>query len=57
VINRDPDPRDAGHDIFTGVDLGAATLAVPARAVDAYKAAREWGKFGKIVAIDEWDDR
>jgi hypothetical protein len=48
VTNLHPVPQNI-H--FVNTDLSAGTLKAPASAVDAYKNARIWREFGKIVAI------
>ncbi|MDR1156283.1 MAG: leucine-rich repeat protein [Bacteroidales bacterium] len=56
VINLSSAPQDIYGGIFYDVNLNAATLKVPASAVDAYKAAPVWNEFGKIEAISENDE-
>jgi hypothetical protein len=51
VVNLSPVPRKIGV-IFEPDVIFGGTLKVPAGAVEAYKAAPVWGKFGKIVAFD-----
>ena len=38
-------------ELFGGTPVYTATLHVPAASIDAYKAADQWKKFGKIVAL------
>jgi hypothetical protein len=55
VVNLNPTPQNIADAVFYNANLNAATLKVPASAVDAYKAAPVWSEFGKIEAISEND--
>jgi hypothetical protein len=50
VTNLNPVPQNIDSDVFIYVNLSRRTLKVPASAVEAYKAAPVWGKFGNITA-------
>jgi hypothetical protein len=56
VINHRTAPQDIVGGVFYDIHLNAATLKVPASAVDDYKAATGWNEFGKIEAISEEDE-
>ncbi|MDR1156284.1 MAG: leucine-rich repeat protein [Bacteroidales bacterium] len=56
VINHRTAPQDIVGSVFYDIHLNAATLKVPASAVDDYKAATGWDEFGKIEAISEEDE-
>ena len=51
VTNEAATPQAINANVFTGVTLSAATLSVQAQAVNAYKQAAVWGKFGTITAL------
>jgi hypothetical protein len=51
VTNWNPKPQDLEDDVFNGIDLSEATLYVPFKSVEAYKAADVWKDFGKITHI------
>lgn len=44
---------ETGAEIFNSVQLGNATLHVPATSIDTYKATEPWKNFGYIVALPE----
>lgn len=48
-----PDDDDDHDGTFQRTDLSAATLHVPASALEAYKTQLPWSKFGHIYAIGE----
>jgi hypothetical protein len=50
VTNLRPAPQSINSNVFDYVNISALTLKVPANAVEAYKAAPIWGKFGNITA-------
>ena len=50
------DPKYPGDDSVDGYNPGMydrATLYVPKAAIEAYKADAEWGRFEKILAIED----
>lgn len=44
---------ETSAEIFNSVELGNATLHVPATLIDTYKAIEPWKNFGNIVALPE----
>jgi hypothetical protein len=53
VVSLANDPQALAENTFTAVDQSKVTLYVPKKAVEAYKAAKVWKDFGKIVGEKE----
>jgi hypothetical protein len=51
ITNRSIVPDTVDENVFAGVDMQNCTLLVPANAVDVYRKAYVWRKFGNIDGI------
>lgn len=49
-------PKIEYGEIFNGRSINIATLHVPEKSIEAYKAVEPWNMFGKIVALNEKGD-
>jgi hypothetical protein len=56
VTNLNPTPQNIKSSVFPDIYISVLTLKVPAGAVDAYKAAPVWRRFGKITAVSGKDE-